>query len=57
MGILITKADYPNNGFTIFGISSQNFGGTGQGYILSQYPKRVITENIDYILRTYGNKP
>jgi hypothetical protein len=57
MGILITKADYPNNGFTIFGISSQNFGGAGQGYILSQYPKRVITENIDYILRTYGNKP
>jgi hypothetical protein len=56
-GFLITKADYPNNGFTIFGISSQNFGGTGQGYILSQYPKRVITENIDYILRTYGNKP
>jgi len=57
VGMLITKADYPNNGLTIFGVPSQNFGGAGQGYILSQYPKRVITENIDYILRTYGNKP
>jgi hypothetical protein len=57
VGMLITKADYPTNGLTIFGVPSQNFGGAGQGYILSQYPKRVITENIDYILRTYGNKP
>lgn len=57
VGMLLTKADYPTNGLTIFGVPSQNFGGTGQGYILSQYPKRVITENIDYILRTYGNKP
>lgn len=57
VGMLITKADYPNNGLTLFGTPSQNFGGTGQGYILSQYPKQVITENIDYILRTYGNKP
>jgi len=56
-GLLITKADYPTNGLTVFGVPSQNFGGVGPGYILSQYPKRVITENIDYILKTYGNKP
>jgi hypothetical protein len=56
-GILITKAQYPTNGLTIFGLPNSNFAGAGQGYILSQYPKKVITENLDYILKTYGNKP
>jgi len=56
-GMLITKADTPTNGLTVYGVPSLNFAGTGQGYILSQYPKKVITENIDYILKTYGNKP
>ena len=56
-GILITKAQYPTNGLTIFGLPNSNFAGAGQGYILSQYPKKIITENIDYILRTYGNQP
>jgi hypothetical protein len=56
-GILITKAQYPTNGLTMFGLPNSNFAGAGQGYILSQYPKQVITQNIDYILKTYGNKP
>jgi hypothetical protein len=56
-GFLITKAQYPSNGLTIFGPPNSNFAGAGQGYILSQYPKKVITENLDYILKTYGNKP
>ena len=55
-GILITKAQYPTNGLTIFGLPNSNFAGAGQGYILSQYPKKVITENLDYILKLYGNK-
>ena len=41
----------------MFGLPNSNFAGAGQGYILSQYPKKVITENLDYILKTYGNKP
>ena len=56
-GFLITKAQYPTNGLTIFGPPNSNFAGAGQGYILSQYPKKVITENLDYILKTYGNQP
>jgi hypothetical protein len=56
-GFLITKAQTPTNGLTIFGPPNSNFAGAGQGYILSQYPKKVITENLDYILKTYGNKP
>ena len=56
-GILITKAQTPTNGLTMFGLPNSNFAGAGQGYILSQYPKKVITENLDYILKTYGNKP
>ena len=55
-GILITKAQYPTNGLTMLGLPNSNFAGAGQGYILSQYPKKVITENLDYILKTYGNK-
>ena len=56
-GVLVTKAQYPTNGLTIFGLPNSNFAGAGQGYILSQYPKKVITQNLDYILKTYGNKP
>jgi hypothetical protein len=56
-GILITKAQYPTNGLTMLGLPNSNFAGAGQGYILSQYPKQVITQNIDYILKTYGNQP
>jgi hypothetical protein len=56
-GFLITKAQTPTNGLTIFGPPTSNFAGAGKGYILSQYPKRVITQNIDYILKTYGNQP
>lgn len=56
-GILVTKAQYPTNGLTIVGLPNSNFAGAGQGYILSQYPKKVITQNLDYILKTYGNKP
>jgi hypothetical protein len=56
-GILITKAQYPTNGLTMFGLPNSNFAGAGKGYILSQYPKQVITQNIDYILKTYGNQP
>jgi hypothetical protein len=56
-GALITKASYPTNGLTICGLPNSNFAGAGQGYILSQYPKKVITQNLDYILKTYGNKP
>jgi hypothetical protein len=56
-GFLITKAQYPTNGLTIFNPPNTNFAGVGQGYILSQYPKKVITQNLDYILKTYGNQP
>lgn len=56
-GFLITKAQTPTNGLTIFGPPNSNFAGAGKGYILSQYPKQVITQNIDYILKTYGNQP
>jgi hypothetical protein len=56
-GMLITKADTPTNGLTIYGVPSLNFAGIGTGYILSPYPKKVITENIDYITKTYGNNP
>jgi hypothetical protein len=56
-GILVTKAQYPTNGLTMFGLPNLNFAGAGQGYILSQYPKKVITQNLDYILKTYGNQP
>jgi hypothetical protein len=56
-GILVTKAQYPTNGLTIFGLPNSNFAGAGKGYILSQYPKQVITQNLDYILKTYGNQP
>jgi len=56
-GFLITKAQYPTNGLTIFGTPNSNFAGAGKGYILSQYPKQVITQNLDYILKTYGNQP
>jgi hypothetical protein len=56
-GFLITKAQTPTNGLTIFGSPNSNFAGAGKGYILSQYPKQVITQNIDYILKTYGNQP
>jgi len=56
-GLLLTKADTPTNGLTIFGVPSIDFAGMGAGYILSSYPKKVITENIDYITKTYGNNP
>jgi hypothetical protein len=56
-GLLFTKADTPTNGLTIFGVPSIDFAGVGAGYILSSYPKKVITENIDYITKTYGNNP
>jgi len=56
-GVLITKAQYPTNGLTMFGLPNSNFAGAGRGYILSQYPKQVITQNLDYILKTYGNQP
>ena len=56
-GLLISKGNYPSNNLTIFGIPSLQFSGTGKGYILSPYPKKVITENIDYITKTYGNNP
>jgi hypothetical protein len=54
-GMLITKAEYPNSGLTIFGIPSFNFAGMGKGYIITPYPKDVIKQNIDYITKTYGN--
>lgn len=56
-GLLISKGNYPSNNLTIFGVPSLQFSGTGKGYILSPYPKKVITENIDYITKTYGNNP
>lgn len=56
-GLLISKGNYPSNNLTVFGIPSLQFSGTGKGYILSPYPKKVITENIDYITKTYGNNP
>jgi hypothetical protein len=54
-GALITKAEYPNPGLTIFGIPSFNFAGMGKGYILTPYPKDVIKQNVDYITKTYGS--
>jgi len=56
-GLLISKGNYPSNNLTIFGVPSPQFSGTGKGYILSPYHKKVITENIDYITKTYGNNP
>jgi len=56
-GLLISKGNYPSNNLTVFGVPSPQFSGTGKGYILSPYPKKVITENIDYITKTYGNNP
>lgn len=54
-GMLITKAEYPNSGLTIFGIPSFNFAGMSKGYIITPYPKDVIKQNVDYITKTYGN--
>jgi len=56
-GALITKAEYPNAGLTIFGIPSINFAGMGKGYIVTPYPKDIIKQSADYITKTYGNNP
>jgi len=37
--------------------SWNRFSNIGPGYITTQYPKPIITQNTNYITKTYGNNP
>jgi hypothetical protein len=54
-GMLLTKG-LPSNQVVAYGDKWQNFS-IPQGYITVEYPKPIITQNANYISKTYGNKP
>ena len=55
-GFLLTKGISQENSIIIYGDKWQNLS-VNQGYITTLYPKPIITQNANYISKTYGNKP
>lgn len=56
-GMLLIKADYPNNSLVIFGYPGYNFSSVGKGYITLPYKKDIITNNIKYIINNHVINP
>jgi len=55
-GMLLMKGISQDNSLVVYGDKWQNLS-VNQGYITTLYPKPVITQNANYISKTYGNKP
>ena len=55
-GFLLIKGIEQENSLIVYGDRWQNLS-VNQGYITTLYPKPIITQNANYISKTYGNKP
>jgi hypothetical protein len=57
VGMLLFKGISSPGTMMIYGPNASRFTNSGPGYILDLYPKKVITDNIQYITKTYGSNP
>lgn len=55
-GVLFIQGIPNQNQLIAYGDQWQDFSSTS-GYLTLQYPKSVITQNANYITKTYGNNP
>jgi len=56
-GILLFEGKPQIGIMMIYGPGGDRFSGSGPGYLLNLYPKKVITDNVQYITKTYGANP
>jgi len=61
LGLILTSGNPSTNFITSYiptpSDSWDRFSNIGPGYITTQYPKSTITQNANYITKTYGNNP
>jgi hypothetical protein len=61
LGLILTSGNPSTNFITSYiptpSDSWDRFSNIGPGYITTQYPKSIITQNTNYITKTYGNNP
>jgi hypothetical protein len=57
IGMLLTRTPTPSSVLTVYGYPWTTFSNKGPGYLTTPYPKAVITQNAEYITKTYGNNP
>lgn len=61
LGLILTSGNPSSNFITSYiptpSGSWGRFSNIGTGYITTQYPKPTITQNANYITKTYGNNP
>lgn len=61
IGLILTSGNPSSNFITSYiptpSGSWSRFSNIGTGYITTQYPKSTITQNANYITKTYGNNP
>ena len=61
LGLILTSGNPSSNFITSYiptpSGSWNRFNNIGPGYIITQYPKSNITQNANYITKTYGNNP
>ena len=55
-GLLLIPGAANQNQLVAYGDNSQDFS-SNSGYLTLPYPKDVITQNTEYITKTYGNNP
>ena len=56
-GILLFKGIPSPGTMVIYGPGGDRFTNSGPGYMLDLYPKKIITDNVQYITKTYGSNP
>ena len=56
-GILLFEGKPQTGIMMVYGPGGDRFSGSGPGYLLNLYPKKVITDNVQYITKTYGANP
>jgi hypothetical protein len=56
-GILLFKGIPSPGTMVIYGPGGDRFSNSGPGYMLDLYPKKIITDNVQYITKTYGSNP
>lgn len=56
LGLLFTPGISNQNQLVAYGDRSQDWS-SNSGYLTLQYPKQVVTQNANYITKTYGNNP
>ena len=56
-GILLFEGKPQTGTMMVYGPNGDRFSGSGPGYLLNLYPKKVITDNVQYITKTYGANP